>query len=298
MCSHPSVDSTSHCHILAQSPEDAPIGVFDSGIGGLSILAALVQAMPGQRFIYLADTAYAPYGEKGDAYVIARSRHIAKWMHDDQHTKGLVIACNTATAAAVLVLREDYGSAWPIVGVEPAIKPAAILSQTGRIGIMATAGTLASVRFQTLMRRIHDNAQIPLQIFPCACNGLAEAIEHGNTPQIELLVKRYTSALAEHQPDVLVLGCTHYPFVADLIAQAMPGVRILDTGEAVARRACTVFNTAAAKTVQSGTAPSRIKEAAQPSVDVWTNAAPERLQVALTRWLPDVATRLHIMPAT
>ena len=287
----PATNSTSSAAVPCPNPDTLPpIGVFDSGIGGLSILRSLLQAIPQRRFVYLADTAYAPYGERGDAYVIERSRTIARWMHDVQHTCGLVIACNTATAAACTTLRNEYGDSWPIVGVEPGIKPAAQLSQTGRIGIMATAGTLNSAKYQTLIRRIHDSTHIPLQLFPCPCDGLAEAIEHHRTELIETLVERYAAQLRALSPDVVVLGCTHYPLIRERIAQALPGIQILDTGAAVARHAQTVFSAG-----NGAATPPAISETTSetPSLHVWTNETPALLSQALSRWLPDTPAQVH-----
>ncbi|MGE8318899.1 MAG: glutamate racemase [Comamonas sp.] len=224
----------------------SPIGIFDSGIGGLSVLQALQQEMPHEHLVYLADSANAPYGERGDAYVIARSATIARWLREQHHIKALVVACNTATAAAVEALRSQHPDL-PIIGVEPALKPAALASRTHRIGVIATQGTVNSARFAQLQRRHGENVQFVVR----ACNGLARAIEDSTSPDlpaadsaraIEALCRQHLGAMGPFGPqpgqiDTLVLGCTHYVFVADVL-RAIVGadVQLLDTGAPVARR--------------------------------------------------------------
>lgn len=224
----------------------SPIGIFDSGIGGLSVLQALQKEMPQEHLVYLADSANAPYGERGDAYVIARSATITQWLREQHHIKALVVACNTATAAAVETLRQQHPG-FPIIGVEPALKPAALSSHTRKVGVIATQGTVSSTRFAQLQRRHGEAVQFVVQ----ACNGLAHAIEDStsphtdaaqNTARIKALCQRYLGAMGTFglQPgdiDTLVLGCTHYVFVADVLRAIVgDGVQLLDTGAPVARR--------------------------------------------------------------
>ena len=211
----------------------ARIGVFDSGVGGLSVLRSLHQALPGHAMHYLADSAYAPYGERDEGQLVGRSTRITR--HLIEHGANIiVVACNTATAAAVQHLR----AAWPtlpIVGVEPGIKPALALSINGRIGVMATAATLASAKFRQLVATHRADQQIHLQ----ACTGLAAAIERGElaSPEIKALIEQHCQPLRDAGVDTVVLGCTHYPFVEEGIARAMgPQVRIVDTAQAIARR--------------------------------------------------------------
>ena len=268
-----------------------PIGVFDSGIGGLSILKDLMRTMPGQRFVYMADTAYAPYGEQSNDYILERSHHIARWMHDEQGVCGLVIACNTATAVAAKSLRETFGSGWPIVGVEPGLKPAAQISQTGRIGIMATAATLKSDKFQTLMRRVHDNESIPLQLSLCACNGLARAIEFNLEDELSSLIEKYTQELKQAHVDVVVLGCTHYSLVKDRIMQALPGITVLDTGEAVARQTVRMFQGVLGATDNVALGQEMIP--CNEILQAWSNTP--LLQSSLKRCLPEVRVKVQEM---
>lgn len=219
----------------------APIGVFDSGIGGLSVLAALRARLPRERFVYYADTAHAPYGERGDAFVAARTREVAGLLVREHGVKALVVACNTATAAAIHLLREAW-PALPIVGVEPALKPALALSRTGHVAVLATRGTLASGKFGQLAERLTGGAGLPPHIRPVPCDGLADAIEQDDLPRVRELCARYLQAAGPlgsgpGQADVVVLGCTHYPFVLPVLRGLVPaGVRFVETGEPVARQ--------------------------------------------------------------
>lgn len=225
--------------------EDAPVGVFDSGIGGLSILGALRMALPRERFVYYADSAHAPYGEKGGRFVQDRSLAVAQSLVEQDGVKALVVACNTATAAAVAMLRERWPRL-PIVGVEPALKPALLLSQTRRIGVMATRGTLESARFAALLAGLQHEAHFVLQ----ACDGLAEAIERDDAASIRELCVRHLRELGAfgHGPaqiDTLVLGCTHYPLAIDTLVELLPeGIELVHTGPAVARQCARVLRDA------------------------------------------------------
>lgn len=218
----------------------ALIGVFDSGVGGLSVLRALHRQRPDCAFLYVADSGHAPYGERDVAHVVDRSLKIAQYMAA-QGARMVVVACNTATAAAIDALRERFAHL-ALVGVEPGVKPAATASRNKRIGVMATPSTLASARFATLVQRHAPGCLV----VPQACPGLAAAIEHGGAADVEIdaLLDRYTKPLTEAQVDTVVLGCTHYPFVADRIAKRLgANVTILDTADAVARHALNLHGT-------------------------------------------------------
>jgi glutamate racemase len=226
---------------------NAPIGVFDSGVGGLSILQALQQQLPNESFVYLADSGFAPYGERDEAFVLQRARHVLHILLGQHHIKAFVLACNTATALAIHVLRQEFVQL-PIFGVEPAIKPAALQTRTRRVGVMATAGTLGSAKFQELHRSLQDQAEFVLQ----ACDGLADAIEqqwqHGDSREVLAMCRKHLGAMGEfgkeaHQMDTVVLGCTHYPFAKPLIQSVVgPHVTLLDTGDPVARRVSQVLH--------------------------------------------------------
>jgi glutamate racemase len=252
-----------------------PIGVFDSGIGGLSILKALRAALPAEDFVYFADTAHAPYGERGDAHVIERTRAIVQQLRDEHAIKALVIACNTATAAAIHVLRMEVAGL-PIVGVEPALKPAVALSRTRRIGVLATRGTLASDKFRLLHAGLSGQAEFVLQ----PCDGLANAIENHDASQIAALCARYTKALGAlgtqpGQIDTVVLGCTHYSFAqAQLATCAGPGVHLIETGEPVARQTLRLL-------AERG----QLKAGESGSIQLLGTGSLASLQAAATHWL-------------
>ena len=220
---------------------NAPIGVFDSGVGGLSILQALQRHMPSEDFVYMADSAYAPYGERDAAFVRERARAIWHTLRDEHHVKALVVACNTATALAIQQLRDEHPEV-AFFGVEPAVKPAAALSKTKRVGVMATPATLQSDKFQTLLTSLAHEAEFVLQ----GCEGLADAIEqqwqHRDDAAVRALCEQYIQAMGAFgnspgQIDTLVLGCTHYPFAMNIL-RGLVGktVDILETGEPVARQ--------------------------------------------------------------
>lgn len=215
----------------------APVGVFDSGVGGLSVLSALTAELPREDFVYFADTLHAPYGEKGDPYVIERSRAILADLVLRHRIKALVVACNTATAAGIHLLRQDH-PALPIVGVEPALKPASVLTITGRVAVLATRGTVTSTRVTALRDSLSHLAEFILQ----PCDGLAAAIENADEAQVRDLCERYTReagrfGTAPGEIDTLVMGCTHYPFARDHLQRfAGPGVRLVETGAPVARQ--------------------------------------------------------------
>ena len=256
-----------------------PVGVFDSGVGGLSILQALRSELPHEDFVYIADSGHAPYGERDDSYVIARSRAITRHLRSQHAIKALVVACNTATAAAIDILRLENPDL-PIVGVEPALKPAAALTRTRRIGVMATRGTLASARFHTLLGSVQGQAEFICQ----PCGGLAEAIEHsvtsGNTTKLIALCAYYSGAMGQFghengQIDTLVLGCTHYPFAqAHLREWVGPTIELISTGEPVARQT--------RRLLQAG---AKLLEAGVGDVKLGSTSQPERLQAAATAWL-------------
>jgi glutamate racemase len=257
---------------------DRAIGVFDSGIGGLSVLRALRAELLHEPFIYIADSGHAPYGERDEAHVLARSRAIVQYLVR-QNVKALVIACNTATAAAIHLLRAEHPGL-ALIGVEPALKPAALLSRTGRIGVMATRGTLSSAKFQALLASQAGHATFVLQ----PCDGLADAIERsaetGDTTKTIALCASYTSAMGcfgteKHQIDTLVLGCTHYPFAGEhLRALLGPDVQLIANGEAVARQTRRLLQT-------SHSSPNRLPG----QVNLSTTGQPQALRAAAQRWL-------------
>lgn len=209
----------------------APIGVFDSGVGGLSILQGIRQLLPHERLIYVADSANAPYGPRGQSFIQQRCLHIMDYLLQ-RNVKAVVVACNTATAAAIGLLREKYAP--PIIGVEPAVKPAAERSRSGVVGVLATSGTIASDKFMTLQSRFSDRAQILTR----ACPGLVELIEqpHFDEDAVLRLLEEFIAPMRARGADTLVLGCTHYSLIKPQISRvAGTGVTIVDAGLAVAK---------------------------------------------------------------
>lgn len=209
----------------------APIGIFDSGAGGLSILAGIHQLLPAERLLYVADSAYAPYGPKGADFILQRCEHImAHFAARD--VKAVVVACNTATAAAINVLRERY--TLPIIGMEPAVKPAAAQTRSGVVGVLATHGTISSEKFLHLKNRF--NHEVEFVTSPCP--GLVQEIERIEPDPLALraLLRQFIEPMLERGADTLVLGCTHYSLVKTEI-QTIAGsdVAIVDAGDAVAR---------------------------------------------------------------
>lgn len=209
-----------------------PIGVFDSGVGGISVLRELVRLMPDEQYLYFGDSANAPYGTKGLEQVRELTiRNIRLLL--EREVKAVVVACNTATSAAVADLRKMYPEL-PLVGIEPAIKPAVEQNPGGRIIVMATPMTLRQEKFCKLMGRYEDQAQI----VPLPCPGLMEYVERGNLTGEDL--QKYLTELfwsVDHEPmDAIVLGCTHYPFARPAIRQVVgTEVRIYDGGAGTAR---------------------------------------------------------------
>jgi glutamate racemase len=254
---------------------DRPIGVFDSGIGGLSVLNALRAELPQEDFIYFADTGHAPYGERGDAYVTERTRTVAEDLIERHRIKALVVACNTATAAAIHVLRAEYPML-PLVGVEPALKPAVAASRTGRIGVLATRGTVNSRKFEALRQSLAGQADFSV----VACDGLAGAIERGDTATVATLCARHAGAAGVFgtqpgQIDTLVLGCTHYPFAAEeLRRHTGDAVRFIETGAPVAQQTRRLLAAAGLLAAERDGA-----------VRLMGTGAPEALEAAAARWL-------------
>lgn len=208
-----------------------PIGVFDSGVGGLSVLREIRRTLPHEDLLYVADSAHAPYGDKAADFIEARSVAISNFLIGRQ-AKAIVVACNTATGAAIAALRASFSV--PIVAMEPAVKPAANHTKSGVIGVLATRRTLASDNFVQLFARYGSDVEILGQ----ACPGWVEQVEAGDLSgsKTRQLVQQYVLPLVEQGADTLVLGCTHYPFLSPLIKEiAGAGVEVIDSAAAVAR---------------------------------------------------------------
>ncbi len=227
---------------LSSAPAAGPrvpcIGVFDSGVGGLTVLKALREQLPGVPLHYVADTAHAPYGDRSSAYIVERSVRIAEHLRH-LGARMAVVACNTATAHAVQAMRERWPD-WPVVGIEPGVKPAVAATRNGRIGVMATTATIASRRFEQLVEAHARDVQLISQ----PCPGLVSLIEQGDLRSAELgdLIERYCAPLREAGVDTVLLGCTHYPLVQGRIQAALgEHVTLLNIEDAVARQARRVW---------------------------------------------------------
>lgn len=211
---------------------DLPIAVIDSGVGGISVLRELIKAMPEERFIYLGDSKNAPYGTKSRSEVLEITKNNLEILKA-RGIKALVIACNTATSAAVRILREENPELI-IVGIEPAVKPASSICKDPRVLVMATPLTLKEEKFRSLVERFaHTGEFISLP-----CPGLVELIETGeiDSPEVESYLKNLFEPYFEQHIDAIVLGCTHYPHVKGVIDRLWRGrVAILDGGEGTAR---------------------------------------------------------------
>lgn len=276
-----------------QATAAAPIGVFDSGIGGLSVLRALQAELPHERFVYLADGACAPYGGRSSAFVRDRSQAITTHLRERHGIKALVVACNTATSAAIDALRSAHPDL-PFIGVEPALKPAARATRTRRIAVMATRSTTTSPRFARLLAALPGNVECRVQ--PCA--GLADAIERAaagglaavaGDADVTTLCTRYVQAMGPlgrraGAVDTLVLGCTHYVFARAAIAQAAgPDVQLLDTGGPVARQTRRLL-----ERLQLLHAPTRTTP---PALLLTTAPDTTQLQAIARDWQPDQPAR-------
>lgn len=239
---------------------NTPIGVFDSGLGGLSVLHALVEKLPHENFIYIADQAYTPYGKRSKEEIITRSERLTEWLVK-QHCKLIVVACNTATTNAISQLRKNFPI--PFVGIEPAIKPAALGSKTGVVGVLATQGTLTSELFQNTANNHAKDIQVITQVG----KGLVELVEAGkaNSLEAEIQLKNDLKLMLKHPIDHLVLGCTHYPFLKPVLKRVLPhSVQIVDCSDAVARQTEQVLND------------NRLNDSSGRSIHYYSTAPPDK----------------------
>jgi glutamate racemase len=217
----------------ANQVHQKPIGVFDSGVGGLSVLRAIRSSYPEEAVLYFADQAHVPYGPRPLAEVRRFSQEITRYLLS-LGTKLIVVACNTASAAALDYLRQTFPGV-PFVGMEPAVKPAAERTQTGRVGVLATPATFQGELYASVVERFASG----VQVLQNTCPGLVEQIEAGKLDEIEtrVILEKALHPMLEQDIDTVVLGCTHYPFVIPLIQEiAGPQVRVIDPAPAIARQ--------------------------------------------------------------
>ena len=208
----------------------SPVGVLDSGLGGLSVLRALRARLPSEDYLYCADNGNAPWGDKTEAFIIDRTRAMIQFLLE-RDAKAIVIACNTATATAAETVRREFNL--PIIGIEPAVKPAAKLSHSGRFGVLGTTRTITSDRYHNLLVRFTQGTHV----MSVAAPGLMECVERGelNTPKTRELLKKYLTPMLDAGIDTLVLACTHYPFLTEAIREiAGRPLQIIEPSSAVA----------------------------------------------------------------
>jgi len=260
----------------------APIGVFDSGVGGLSVLREIRHALPRENLLYVADSGFAPYGDRPAEFIQRRAEGIVEFFAD-AGAKAVVVACNTATAVAVQALRSRF--MFPIVAIEPAVKPAAETTRSGVIGILATSQTLASANFSRLVERHGKGVQVLQQ----PCPGLVEQVEKAELAgaTTEALVTRYVRPLLDRGADTIVLGCTHYPFLFSTIrAIAGPRVTLIDPAVAVAREL--------KRRLEAG---GLLSLDGRGTEQFWTSGSPDRVRTVIGQlWAG--AVEVHPLPAT
>jgi glutamate racemase len=261
---------------------DRPVGVFDSGVGGLSVLREIRRELSAEDLVYIADSGFAPYGDRPVAFIMDRAEAMLRHLRQCD-VKAVVVACNTATSVAVDALRARTDM--PIVGIEPAVKPAALETRSRVVGVLATTQTLATVRFERLVSTYGASIEVVVQ----PCPGLAELVEQGavSGPEVTALIERYVRPLVARGADVLVLGCTHYAFLSRGIQTAAgPGVRLLDPAVPVAR-----------EVRRRLTDRNLLSTRERPGVErFWTSGVPEDVQAVVAR-LWDAAVHVKALPS-
>ncbi|WNJ20922.1 glutamate racemase [Pontibacter sp. G13] len=255
-----------------------PIGMFDSGFGGLSVLRALMEQLPYESVHYVSDSARCPYGPQPSSHILAYSREITQFLIH-QGCKMIVVACNTATASAIHTLRQEFDI--PFVGMEPALKPAAKASQTGTIGILATHGTFHGAHFQRTKERYAHEVQVVSRVG----NGLVELVESGDldSPTARQLVGGYIQDLLAQHCDQIVLGCTHYPFLRPIMDPIVAGkAQIIDPAPAVARQVGRILQDQSLQSPQQ-----------EPLYQFFSSGSLFQMQELIPILLPEMAQKPH-----
>lgn len=212
------------------------VGVFDSGLGGLTVLKSILKVFRNAEIFYIADTEYAPYGEKSSQEILDRCDKITSYLLEMYGIEALIVACNTATSAAIKYLREKFPFLI-VIGTEPGIKPAILNTKTSHVGVLATPATLKGDKYQLLVNKLSSIKNVTL--YEQACVGLVEQIEKGeiNTPKTLEMLEKWLKPMRENSVDTIVLGCTHYPLVDEVIKKVMANdVTLIETGNAIAKR--------------------------------------------------------------
>lgn len=246
------------------------IGVIDSGVGGLSVLREIRNQLPDQDLIYIGDTAWCPYGTKSFREICQRTFALTDFL-SDRGASAIVVACNSATIVAIQALRAHYPL--PFIGMEPGVKPAAALTRTGTIGVLATEASLSGQKFHHLVNRhAHD-----LRVITQPCPRFVELVEQGilTGPEVDDAIKEYTAAMIAAEADVLILGCSHYPFLLPALKNKLPNhIRFIDTGEAIARRVSS----------------HPLTPSITPSTEILTTGAPEKMSHLVNLLTPELST--------
>lgn len=212
------------------------VGVFDSGLGGLTVVSAITEVFNGADIFYVADTAHAPYGQKAPEQILKRCLEITNFLINKHEIEALIVACNTATSAAISYLRENFPTLI-VIGTEPGIKPAIEFTKTGNVGVLATPATLKGDKYQLLVNQLSMNKSV--RLFEQACPGLVEQIEKGeiSSKTTTLMLEDWLKPMSLNSVDTIVLGCTHYPLVNETIKKIMGNkINLIDTGCAIAKR--------------------------------------------------------------
>ncbi|WP_111895084.1 glutamate racemase [Acinetobacter sp. MB5] len=226
---------------MPQADSHAPIGIFDSGIGGLSVVQEIAQYLPNERIIYFADTAHVPYGPRSGQDIRELTAHAIEWLYR-QGCKAIVVACNTASAFSLDYLREHYGENFPIIGLVPALKPAVLQTKSKVVAVLATPATFRGQLIKDVMQHFAEPAGV--KVLPVTCLELVPLIEAGQQMSAHCLdvLRECLSPVAEQGADYLVLGCTHYPFLTEAIQQVFGNqFKLVDSGLAVARQTARVL---------------------------------------------------------
>ena len=216
------------------------IGVFDSGLGGLTVVQAMTKVIKGAEIFYVADTKNAPYGEKTPEQILQYSLDITKFLSQTHQIDALIVACNTATSAAIQEIRRQYPDLM-VIGTEPGIKPAFEQTQTGKVGVLATPATLKGEKYQQLASVLSTQKEVIL--YEQACPGLVEQIENGeiHTDKTREMLESWLHPMREADVDTIVLGCTHYPLVSEVIEHVMQRrMNLIHTGEAISKHLLTL----------------------------------------------------------
>ena len=260
---------------LNSAMNGAPIGVFDSGVGGLSVLRAIRDVLPNEDLIYVADSGFAPYGNRPSEYIRERAEAIVEFF-GGVGAKAVVVACNTATAVTIHTLRSRF--TFPIIAIEPAVKPAAEITKSGVVGILATTQTLSSASFSRLVEKYGKGMQVLVQ----PCPGLVEQVEKAELdgPKTEALVVRYLAPLLDRGADTIVLGCTHFPFLSAMIRSiAGAKVSLIDPAVAVARQLQRRLKTSELLSLDGSLGTEQF----------WTSGVPDKVQAVVGRlWVKNV----------